>query len=224
MTESAASPPEKGQSSVVKAKARPKVTTLGGIEIELMHEREKSLYEHARDKYLSEYAFTMANDLRTLDRLLLMEVQIARIQWFTASNKDYDGVDLELKDQIDLRRSQKELSAQILETQNTLGLTKSQREKQTVDSVGGYIQQLQVAAKEHGINRERQLGKALELTKELFSLTGAFQRSNDEERRKLGFEGPQDIVEWIETYMKPEFDAIDEYFRANQAKFYRRSL
>lgn len=216
--------PEQGKSSVVQGRRRPKVKTLGGVDIELMHSREKDLYEHARDKYLSEYSFTMANDLRTLDRLLLMEVQIARIQWWTAAGRDYDDVDLEPKDEVELRRSQKELAAQIIELQNTLGLTKSQREKQTVDSVGGYIQQLQVAAKEHGINRERQLGKALELTKELFALKGAFLRSNETERRKLGFEGPMDIITWIDEYMEPQFNEIDEYFRANQARFYRRSL
>lgn len=212
------------ESSIIPQRKRFKVESIGGEELELLHEREARFYQQAQEKYLTEYAFTMANDFRTLDRLVALEVQMLRYQWFTMAGMDYDGVDLEPKEEQDLHRRMKELGPQIAEIQSTLGVTKAQREKGSHDSVGAYIQQLQVAAKEHGVNRERQLGKALELTKELFSLVNAFSRSNDEERRKLGFEKADDILKWVEDYMQPEFDAIDAYFREHEARFYRRQL
>lgn len=205
-------------------RSRHSVTSATGQDIQLLHPREAALYNEARDRYRTEYSFTLANDLRTLDRLLLLEVQMYRAQWMSAAGMDYDGVDLEPKEEADLRRTVKEVGAQITETQRDLGLTKSQRDKQSEDSVGGYLIRLKQAAKEHGVMREDQLGRALELTKELFSLVGAFSRSNEEERRKLGFEGPEDILKWISEYMEPEFNAIDEYFRENVARFYRRQL
>lgn len=204
--------------------ARHRVETLNGEEVEVLHQREKDYYDKARDSYLEQYSFTHANDLRTLDRLLLMEVQMQRYQWYTMAGMDYEGVDLDPKEEEALRKAMKELVTQINDTQKMLGLSKAEREKQTADSVGGYIKQLQEAAKHHGVMREKQLGKAVELTKELFSLVGAFNRSNEVERRKLGFEGPEDILTWVWEYMKPEFDAIDEHFRDTQAKFYRRRL
>lgn len=201
-----------------------KVTTPSGAEIRLLHRMEKDLYEEARDKYLNEYSFTAANDMRALDRLLLLEVQMYRAQWYTAAGMDYLGVSLDAKEEAEYTKRIKELGAQIADSQKDLGLTKAQRDKQDEDSVGSYIQLIKQAAKEHGVMREKQLGRAIELTKELFSLCGAYSRSNDEERRKLGFESSEDIVTWVLEYMKPEFDAVDKEFRANGMKFYRRKL
>lgn len=213
-----------GSATIKTRMARHTVTTLNGEEVELLHLREKEYYEKALAAYQDQYSFTMANDLRTLDRLLLMEVQMLRYQWYTMAGSDYEGIDLEAKEEEALRKAMKEISSQINETQSLLGLSKAERDKKSVDSVGGYIVQLQQAAKHHGVMREKQLGRALELTKELFSLVNAFNRSNEQERRKLGFDGPEDILTWITDFMAPEFNAIDEHFRQNTARFYRRSL
>lgn len=102
--------------------------------------------------------------------------------------------------------------------QNDLGLTKAQRDKDQHESIGSYINDLKVRAKAFGIMREKQLGKALEWTKELFSIAGAYRRANDAERKKLGFESAEDIVDWILEVFKPEFDEIDKYFRENDQK------
>lgn len=205
-------------------KARYKVKTLSGGEISLLHKNEQKFFEEAREKYLSEYTFTQANDLRTLDRLLLLEVQMYRAQWYLAAGMDYDGVDLDVKEEIELRRTVKDVGAQINEIQSGLGLTKSQRDKQSHDSVGAYITTLKNAAKLHGIKREKELGKAIELTKELFAICGRYARSNEEERRKAGIENADVIVSWVLEYMKPEYDAIDIYFREHHQKFWVRDL
>jgi len=212
------------QTTVTGQRPRHKVRTITGGEISLLHRQEKTFYDEAKTKYLSEYLFTQANDFRTLDRLLLLEVQNFRAQWMLAAGMDYDGVDLDAKEEVELRRTVKDVGAQINEIQTALGLTKAQRDKQTHDSVGGYIMTLKNAAKAHGIKREKELGKAIELTKELFAICGRYRRSNEEERRKAGIESAEDIVDWISEYMKPEFDAVDAYFREHEQKFWVRDL
>ena len=207
-----------------KSKPRFSIKTPTGREISLLHRQEKNLYENAVAKYLDEYTFTAANDLRTLERLLLLEVQMHRAQWYLAAGMDYDGVDLDAKEETELRRTVKDVGAQITEIQRDLGVTKAQRDKQDIDSVGGYIKQLQQAAKAHGVKREKELGKAIELCKELFALCGAYQRSDEAERKKLGIDSPDDIVEWVLGYMKAEFDAVDEHFRQHEQRFWIRDL
>lgn len=206
---------------------RPKrhpVKTVNGNEIELLHEREARFYAEARDRYEADFKFTLSSDFRALDRLLLLEVQMYRCQWQLSASMDYDGVDLDASDEVVLRRAIKELGAQIGEAQRDLGLTKAQRDKEQADSPGYFIAQLKTRAKEHGVKREREVSKAIELAKELFSLCGAYQRSNAHERRKLGVESAEEIVAWVMDYMRPEFNSIDEKYRAGQQKFWIRSL
>jgi hypothetical protein len=200
------------------------VKTVAGSEIELLHQREVAFYEAARDRYLSDFKFGLASDLRSLDRLLLLETQMYRCQWQLSAVTDYQGVDLDASEETLLRRAIKELGTQISEAQKDLGLTKVQRDKAQEDSVGAYLVNLKVRAKEHGIKREREVSRAIELSKELFSLVGAFRRANPEERRKLGIDSADDILSWVWEYMRPEFDDIDVKYRAGQQKFWVRSL
>lgn len=210
--------------SIGTSPTRFKVKSLVGQEIQLLAKMEKVYYEEARDKYLSEFTFTLASDLRHLDRLLLLEVQMYRAQLWLSAGCDYQYVDLEPAEEIACRRTVKECATQIQEIQKDLGLTKAIRDKDAADSVGAYITKLKLAAKQHGVKRERELGRALELTHELFALCGAYQRSNENERRKLGFESADDIIAWVTDYMAPEFNAIDEYFRTHEQRFWVRSL
>ena len=200
---------------------RVKVKTVTGHEIELIDRREKNFYETARDKYLSEFSFSMHNDLRALDRLLLLETQMFRHQWMLASGIDYDGVDLDAADETALRRAVKETAPQITEIQKDLGLTKAAREADD-DTVASYLEKLRVRAREHGVRREKQLGRALELMNEAMAIAGAYKRSNENERRKLGFETADDVVDWLLEVAKPRYDEIDAYFREHQQKFWIR--
>lgn len=200
------------------------VQTLTGHPLDLQTPQEAQFYDSARDRYMSDNVFSVASDLRSLDRLLFFETQMFRWQWQLSIGLDYDNQLLEASDETAIRRSIKETAPLITQIQTDLGLTKAGRDKQQHESVGAYITQLQQAAKQHGVRREKQLGKALELTKELFSLVGTYRRSNENERKKLGFETVEDILDWIEGYMKPEFDAVDEHFRHHQQRFWVREL
>lgn len=216
-----------GQATITTTQARHGqhiVKTLTGHQLDLQTAEEKTFYEEARDKYLKENVFSAASDLRGLDRLLFFETQMFRWQWQLSIGLDYDYNLLEAADETKIRRNVKETAPLIAQIQNDLGLTKSQREKDKHESVGAYLTQLQQAAKEHGIRREKQLGKAIELTKELFNLAGTYRRSNESERKKLGYESAEDIVTWVLEYMKPEFDAVDDHFRKNQQKFWLRKI
>lgn len=147
--------------------------------MELQTDKEKKFYEDARDKYLSENKFTAASDMRALDRLLLMEVQMFRWQWQLAAGVNYELEFLDAAEEAAIRRSVRETAPLISAVQNDLGLTKAQRDADQHESVGKYITQLKIAAKEFGVMREKQLGKAIELTKELFNVAGAYKRSNE---------------------------------------------
>lgn len=199
-----------------------KVRSATGQEIELQHLREKRFFETARDKYVAENVFTAASDLRGLDRLLLFETQVLRWQWQLAAGIDYDLVELDVKEQAEIRRSIKETEALISQLQNDLSLTKAQRDKAlTGDDVGQYLKNLQIRAKQFGVRRDAQIGKAIELLMETFSIAGSYQRSTEHERRKLGFETADDVLDWVMTVAKPQFDEIDAAFRKNQTMWVR---
>lgn len=200
------------------------VKTISGQQLSLQTKTEQTFYQQARDKYLAENQFTAASDMRALDRLLLMEVQVFRWQWQLAAGVNYELEFLEPRDEAALQKALKETGPMISALQNDLGLTKNQREKDKHDSVGAYLTQLKISAKAFGVMREKQLGKAIELTKELFNVAGAYKRSNDKERSKLGFESAEDVVDWVLEVMKPQFDEVDEHFRQNDQRFWLRKL
>lgn len=202
------------QPPAIPVRNKIEVTSVTGQKIQLLHRSEKDYYETAKAKYLSEYTFTQANDMRMVDRLLNLEVQCQRYQWYTLAGIDYDANLLTSREEAEYRKAIKEISAQVTELQKELGVTKAEREKATqVDSAGTYITGLLQRAKEFGLMREQQLDKALELVNELFAMAGAYKRSNENERRKLGIENGDVIVDWVCDYMQPAYDEIDQYFR-----------
>jgi hypothetical protein len=59
---------------------------------------------------------------------------------------------------------------------------------------------------------------------ELSGIVGAFDRSDEEERKKLGYETEHDILQWIRESMLPDFKAVDEHFIENEQKLWKRDL
>lgn len=204
------------------------VTSVTGQKIQLLHKSEKDYYEQAKAKYLDEYTFTHANDLRTVDRLLNLEVQCQRYQWYTLAGIDYDAALIDPKQETEYRRAIKDMQTQIAELQKSLGVTKAEREASTqqADSVGAYITELLQRAKDFGVMRETQLDKALELANQLFAMAGAYKRSNENERRKIGLENPETIIDWITDVMQPEYEQVDHHFKNNEdgQKYWVRRL
>lgn len=201
-----------------------KVRTHSGQVIEVMGVAEKSFYKDQQKKYLAENSFTAATDLQDLDRLLFFELMNYRYTTWLSSGKNYYNELLTPNEAVDLRRSMKDIAPLISTIKNDLGLTKSQRDKAQYESVGTYLTELKARAMEFGVHREKQLGKALCLINELFTIIGAFDRASEIERIKLGFENAEEILDWIRKTMRPEYDEVDEHFRKNQQKNWIRRL
>lgn len=195
------------------------VKTLSGHDIEVQDKAEQKFYREAQSKYISENKFDAASDLRSLDRLVFFETLMHRWQSWLASGSNYDGFLSPQEEEI-IRKSIKETSPLISQLQADLGLTKSQREKDQYESVGAYIIKLQQAAKAHGIRRNKQASKAIDLINQLFSLVGSYRRANDNERSKLDIESAEEILDWIEQYMRPEFEQVDKDYREKEQKFW----
>ena len=185
----------------------------------VMGEMEARWWNSTRDTYLKQTSFTEVTDLQDMDRMLLMELMIFRwTQWLTAGGKDYldDYVD---EDQ--LRKNIKEASGSLNILKEAMGLTKRSRDDAAnAGDFSRWFTDLKRRAKAFGIHRENQLQRALVLMNELSSVVGSYDRSDTEEREKLGFPDEKSIVEWIRSTMLPEFREVDEHFREHEQRMW----
>jgi hypothetical protein len=199
----------------------PEVTLVSGETLRILTDGEKRWFDGSRDNYLSQTKFTETTDLRDLDRLLVMELMVFRLSNYLAAGSDYDGFEI---DETLLRRNMREYSEQINRTKDAMGLNKKSRdEAAAAGDFTTWLSDLKVRAKIFGVHREKQLTRALVLVQELSSIIGAYDRSDEEERHKLGFTSTGDIVEWIRERMLPEFREIDEHFRTNEQRYWIRN-
>jgi hypothetical protein len=196
------------------------VTLVSGRPLQVQGPDEAHWFTATRDTYVAQNVFTLTTDLQDLDRLLIHELMVYRWTQHVARGVDYSG---ELVDEDALRRNIQAYSSEITKIKESMGLNKASRDKSSQESVGTYLTELKQRAKEFGIHRERQLDRALALTKELFSLVSTLDRADAEERRKLDL-SEASILAWIREVMRPEFDEVDAHFRANQQKYWVRGL
>lgn len=197
------------------------VTLVSGEEMTVLSLAEARWFCSSRDTYLEQTKFTETTDLRDLDRLLTMELQVFRMSQYLAAGHDYNNFDIE--DDALLRRNIREYSEQINKTKSSMSLTKSARdEASNSGDLSLYISNLKARAKIFGIHRQKQLTRALVLMNELSAVVGSYDRADKEERQKLGFESEAEIVEWIREQLLPEFKELDEYFRANDQRYWIR--
>jgi hypothetical protein len=198
------------------------VTTVSGEELTVLTPVEQRWFTNSRDMYLSQTKFTETTDLRDLDRLLSQELQVFRMTQWLSAGVDYHGFEA---DETLLRRNLREYSEQISRLKSSMNLNKAARDDAANSGdVSVYISELLARAKEFGIMREKQLTRALVLMNELAAILGAFDRSDKEERERLGFVDEKEIVEWIRTRMLPEFREIDEHFRTHEQKYWIRRM
>jgi hypothetical protein len=196
------------------------VQLVSGEELIVLTPGEQRWFNNSRTHYLDQTRFSETTDLHDLDRLMSMELQVFRMTQWSAAGHDYDEMPI---DEALIRRNIREYSEQINKTKTSMGLTKAARdEARNSGDLGQYISDLKMRAKIFGIHREKQLTKALSLVQELSAIVGSFDRSDKEERHKLGFESEADIVAWVRHTMLPEYAAIDAHFRENEQKFWVR--
>lgn len=194
------------------------VTLVSGAVARVMTQQEADWFNESRDRYLEETRFTENTDVQDLDRLLQLELlQFRWNQWLLA------GVDYEnsLVNENEIAKKLKDQTDSINRLKEQMGLSKKSRDA-SATSVSDRWDDLKRRAKEFGIHRENQLRAALVLMNELSDIVGSYDRSDPEERKKLGFEDEKEIVSWIRETMIPEYSEIDAYFIANQQKMWAR--
>lgn len=206
--------------SAVAPPALQAVKTPSGQTIEVLCLAERLFYEGQAARYQSENKFSNTSDLLDLDRLVFLELLIFRASSWLGREQDYNGELLTDRAVADNRRALRENSVLISDVKADLGLTRAARDKADYASVGAYITSLKQRAKEFGVHRERQLVKGITLCQQLFSIVGAFDRSDGIERVKIGFATETDILDWIRTVMRPEFDEVDAHFVAHTQRYW----
>lgn len=196
------------------------VAQVSGKIMQVQTNAEAEWYEETRDAYLGELKFTEKTDLIDLDRLLILELMIFRWTQHLSAGIDYVG---DMVNEKQLTADIKAYSDQLNKIKDSMGLTKRARDDSlNADNFAQKYSDLKARAKMFGIHRETQVTKGITLAMELSTVIGAFDRADDEERRKLGFENEHEIMEWIRNTWLPEFHAVDEHFRQNSQRYWIR--
>lgn len=168
-------------------------------------------------KYSDEFRWTNVSDIQDVDRVIIMELLTYRYGQWLAKQKDYfdQGIDEQA-----LRRSLNDTSSELRLIKKQLGMDKPSRDKERGDdSVPAYLEQLRRRAQEFGINREKMLDKGLELSQQLIAMWQLHVNCDEQERLENRCTA-EDVIEWIGTTFKPEFEAVDAHFRENVQKYW----
>ena len=196
------------------------VRLVSGRPITVMTASEAAWLTETRDLYLNQTRFSDVTDLRDIDRLLAMELMVFRWTQYLGSGMDYYG------DEIDAGRLSGDLKGyndQISKIKMSMGLTKSVRDAAANDgNFAKWFEDVKHRAKVFNVHRQEQLGKVLGLFEELSAIVGAYDRSDAEEREKLGFTSEKDIVAWVRRTALPEYRELDRFFQENQQSLWVR--
>lgn len=193
---------------------------VSGKLVSVLTATEADWFEETRDAYVKELKFTERTDLVDLDRMLVFELMIFRWTQWIGAGQDYDG---DMLDDKQLTSNIKLYSDQLTKIKDSMGLTKKSRDDAANEgNFAQWFTDLKSRAKIFGIHREHQLTKALTLMYELSTVVGTYDRSDEEERRRMGFEDDAAIVGWVRDTMLPEFHALDEFFRTNEQRYWVR--
>jgi hypothetical protein len=199
-----------------------RVELCSGEDLQVQTDVEQRWFNQTKEKYLSETRFTDTTDLQDMDRLLCLELLMFRWNQHLAAGRDYFN---NLVDDDLLRKQVKEQSEAITKLKMSLSLDKRSRDAALNEgNFAAWFSDVKRRAKLFGIHRENQLNKALALMNELSGIVGAYDRSDLEERKKIGFETAEDILNWVRDSMLPDFRAVDEHFVENEQKMWKRDL
>jgi hypothetical protein len=192
------------------------VTTPSGATIMVMNQSEADYYDQVHKRYLTDNKFKNVSDILELDRILIMELMCYRWGIWILAEEDYYGRKI---NPTEVQKSIETYSREIRGIKKDLGIDKSTRDKDKGDSIAEYIQMLGIRAKEFGVSRNKQSGKAIEILMEAMALITLYENSTDSERKefKANFE---DIIDWFKSRFD-EFNKIDAELRKNQAMWIR---
>lgn len=196
------------------------VAKVSGELMQVQTDLEAEWYEATRDRYLAETKFTENTDLQDLDRVLLLELMIFRWGMQLTAGVDYAG---DMINEKQMALDIKGFNDMVNKVKEQMGLSVKARNSAANDgNFASWFADVKSRARMFGIHREAQLGKALALMSELATIVGAYDRSDHEERKRIGFESESDIVGWVRSTMLPEYQAIDDYFVHHEQRYWRQ--
>jgi hypothetical protein len=198
------------------------VRLVSGKETVVQTDLEAEWFNETRNLYLKDLKFTEQTDLADLDRVLILELMVFRWTQQLSKGEDYEGDPVDSKQMaMDLRG----YSDQISKLKENMAISKKQRDSAANDgNFSAWFTATKARAMKFGIHRQQQLNQMISLGKELFYIVDTFKRSDDEERVKMGFPTEHSIFEWVDQTMRPEFDALDKYFREHEQKLWVREM
>lgn len=186
-----------------------------------VHPQEVDYLTALGERYMEEHHFSNVSDLQDLDRLLLMELMCFRWGTWLSRGVDYDHNTVDVDE---LQKAIRTHSGEVRQIKKAMEIdTVSRSKAKGEDSVAGFINNLLARAKEFGVMREAQLAQALNLIQDIKAWVTLYENCDPEERRELHVE-LEDLVGWLKTVVFPEFDTVDDYFRAHHQRMWVRSL
>jgi hypothetical protein len=195
------------------------VTTPTGGVIKVMGLAEKLRYETAQASYTDGVVYELRTDIEDLERLLFMELMVYRWGLWLMQGQDYDG--MVLKDENQTRRWVQDFAKQIDLVKDNLKLNKKAREGDKGESFDVRWRKLASHAREFGVMREKQLGRALEIMQSVFAAVATFDRSDEEERKKISMPDESAVLDIVRE-LRPYYDEVDEHFREHSQRFWIR--
>lgn len=186
--------------------------------LEVQGQAEADWYNGTRDRYMEQTRFTETTDLQDLDRMLFLELMTHRWTRWLASGRDYAGRAIPEED---YKKSLREYNEQLIKIKDSMGLSRKARDSAANNGdVATMWATLKTRAKEFGIHKENQVSLALVLMNEWSAHLGAFDRSDTEEREKLGFPDEHSLLEWVRQVMIPRFREIDAAWIQSTQKYW----
>lgn len=214
VTTTVETPPQKQ-----RAPRKYEVVLSSGEKFSVLTKAEKDFYDRQRERYMAEFSFTASSDQADLDQLLFQELLDYRWTQWLARRMDYDNQVLGLVLEDQYRRNKNDAQRTIGAIKTRLGMTRASRQEST-ESVASYIENLRKRAKEFGVHRNNQVILVLTLFNRLSSIVGTFDRSNETERSKTGFETEEHIVDWIRETALPEYRELDKKWIHSSQKYW----
>lgn len=190
----------------------------GGTVVVLTDDEADYLRQRVR-LYHDEYRFTNVSDLQEVDRICLFEMLCHRWAAFLLAGSDYFGSAI---DEASLRRELDSYSTEIRQMKKTLGIDKVARDRAKGDgSVAQYWSNLLTRAKAFGIHRNNQAARAMELINELLGMV-TFNRNADADEQREFEMTDADILNWVHTTMRAEYDELDVVFRREVQRYWQQ--
>jgi hypothetical protein len=196
------------------------VTTVSGHDMPVQEANERSFYEGLRDRYIEAYIFTDPSDIADLDRILSMELTCYRLQRQLGQGHDQHGIPLGTRDISALNRTLRDSAALLGKAKDDLGMSKVAREGGDAEDPAVYLADLRRRALAFGLHRNKQVNQAIAELKEIFSVVGTYNRSNEAERAQTRYRTPEDILEWITGEVRERFEEMDRHFRENEQQIW----